>query len=210
MNTTAGYDYGVIFSPDGRLFQVEYAREAIKKGLTVIGINAVDGVIIAVNKNQPSKLIKSSEKIFKIDDHIIAAASGIIPDAREIIDASRYLAQTNKATYDEEINTATLVKQTCELIHYSTRHAGSRPFGVSFLFAGFDDGKTSLFETDPSGAFWECNAISIGANRDTINKILEEKYNGNMTLVEAEALIKSIMVKIPDSIEPEIYIIHNS
>jgi proteasome alpha subunit len=209
MNTHTGYDYGVIFSPDGRLYQVEYARKAIEKGITIIGINASDGIIIAIDKKEPSKLIKYTEKIFTIDDHIIAVASGIIPDAREIIANARYDAQNNRATYDEPINTETLVKKTSDYIHYSTRHAGTRPFGVSLLFAGIDDNKTSLFETDPSGAFWECNAAVIGANKEAINKILEKKYTDNMTITDAEIVIKSIMSKIPDSVMPEIYIFYN-
>ena len=207
---TQGYDYGVIFSPDGRLYQVEYARKAIEKGITIVGINASDGVIIAVDRKTPSKLIKSTSKIFEIDTHIMAAATGIMPDAREIIDNARYEAQQNKATYDEPINTETLVKKTCDLIHYSTCHAGTRPFGVAFLIVGIDDNKTTLFETDPSGAFWECNATSIGANRDTINKILEQKYNNDMNVADAEIVIKNIMSKIPDSIEPEIHIFHKA
>lgn len=205
---TQGYDYGVIFNPDGRLYQVEYARKAIEKGITVIGINASDGVVLAVDRKTPLKLIKSTEKIFKIDTHIVAAATGMIPDAREIIDNARYEAQQNKATYDEPINTETLVKKTCDLIHYNTRHTGTRTFGVAFLIVGIDNNITSLFETDPSGAFWECNATSIGINKDAINKILEKKYNNDITVADAEVIIKDILSKIPDSVDPEIHIIH--
>lgn len=200
-----GYDATSIFSPEGRVFQVEYAREAVKRGLISIGINCIDGVIIGIEKKDQSKLIKISNKIFNIDDHIIMSASGIVPDAREIVDHARYQAQINKATYDVSIKTGVLVKKICDLIHYNTTRGGIRPFATALLIAGIDDDKTSLFETDPSGAFWECNAAVIGANKDKIIKILEEKYTDNITINDAKHLIFQILGDTA-----EINIIHNS
>ena len=207
MINQSGYDIGTSFSPEGRIFQVEYAREAVSKGVIVIGINAIDGVVIAVDRRKTSPLVKIPERIAKIDNHIIAAATGIIPDSRELIDRARYEAQVHRVTYDEQINTEALVKHLCDAIHFNTSHGGLRPFGVSLLIAGIDENKTRLFETDPSGAFWECNATAIGTYKDKITEVLEKKYTDNITVDESIELIKKIMVHVsPTSIEPEIFI----
>lgn len=208
MPNQSKYDSGVMYSPEGRIFQVEYAREAIKKGVTVIGINAIDGVLIAVDRRSMSKLIKPSEKIFKIDDNIIAAPSGMTADANEIIETARLEAQVNKLTYDEPISTQTLVKKICKTIHVNTRFAGTRPLGISLLIAGLDNGKTSLYETDPSGAFWECSASVIGVGKEEIMHVLEEKYHDGITISESIDIVKNIFTKmLLNDNEPEMYII---
>jgi proteasome alpha subunit len=207
MPNQSKYDNGIMYSPEGRIFQVEYAREAIKKGVTVIGINAIDGILIATDKRSISKLIKPSEKIFKIDDNIVAAPSGMTADANEIIETMRMEAQVNKLTYDEPINTQTIVKKICKTIHSNTRFAGSRPLGVSLLIAGIDDNKTSLYETDPSGAFWECTASVIGAGKEEITHILEEKYHDGITIEESVTIVENIFKESYN--KPEIYVLYN-
>ncbi|MHC1579682.1 MAG: archaeal proteasome endopeptidase complex subunit alpha [Candidatus Alkanophagales archaeon] len=183
-----GYDRAItVFSPDGRLFQVEYAREAVKRGTTAIGIKARDGVALLVDKRVTSRLLEASsiEKIFKIDDHIGAATSGLVADARVLIDRGRVEAQINRIVYDEPISVETLAKRICDFKQTYTQFGGVRPFGTALLIAGVYNGKNYLFETDPSGALLEYKATAIGSGRNTVIEIFEEKYDENMTLEEA-------------------------
>ncbi|MDF2957580.1 MAG: 20S proteasome [Candidatus Alkanophagales archaeon MCA70_species_1] len=180
-----GYDRAItVFSPDGRLFQVEYAREAVKRGTTAIGIKAKDGVALLVDKRVTSRLLEASsiEKIFKIDDHIGAATSGLVADARVLIDRGRVEAQINRIVYDEPISVETLAKRICDFKQTYTQFGGVRPFGTALLIAGVYNGKNYLFETDPSGALLEYKATAIGSGRNTVIEIFEEKYDENMTL----------------------------
>ncbi|MFQ6050589.1 MAG: archaeal proteasome endopeptidase complex subunit alpha [Candidatus Hydrothermarchaeota archaeon] len=176
---TMGYDRAItVFSPDGRLFQVEYAREAVKRGTTSIGIKCKDGVALLVGKRLTSRLIepKSIEKIFQIDEHIGASTSGLVADARILIDRARVEAQINRITYNEPISVETLTKKICDLKQLYTQHGGVRPFGTALLVAGTDGDGARLFETDPSGALIEYMATAIGAGRPTVLETFEEKY----------------------------------
>ncbi len=159
------YDRGItVFSPDGRLFQVEYAREAVKKGTTTIGIKFKDGVILIVDKRVPSKLVEPSsvEKIYDIDEYIGCASSGLVADARILVDDARKEAQIHKVNYGENIGVEMLTKKVCDYEQNFTQYGGARPFGVSLLVAGTDDIGTHLFETDPSGALVAYKATCIG------------------------------------------------
>jgi proteasome alpha subunit len=163
-----GYDSAItVFSPDGRLFQVEYAREAVKRGTTAIGVKATDGAVLLVDKRITTKLLEteSVEKIFQIDEHIGAATSGLVADARILIDRARVEAQTNRVTYDEPIGLEDISKKICDFKYTYTQSGGVRPFGTSLLIAGVDDSKAHLFETDPSGALLEYKATAIGSGR---------------------------------------------
>lgn len=210
-----GYDRGVItFSPDGRLFQVEYAREAVKRGTTAVGIKAIDGAVLLVDKRVTSKLLEaeSIEKIFQIDDHIGAATSGLVTDGRVIIDLARNEAQINKITYDEPIDTYTLVKKVCDHKQLYTQNGGFRPFGVALLVLGINDGKIKLFETDPSGVMLEYKAAVIGTDKTRITEILENEYNDNITIEDAIVLginvLKNTTEKKFDISNIDIGIIH--
>src|SRR4030065_1353377 len=180
-----GYDSAItIFSPDGRLFQVEYAREAVKRGTTAVGIKAIDGAVLLVDKRITSKLLEaeSIEKIFQIDDHIGAATSGLVADARVIIDRARVEAQTNRVTYDEPIGIEDLSKKICDFKYAYTQSGGVRPFGTSLLIAGVDDNRARLFETDPSGALLEYKATGIGSGRTETVEVFEKKYRDDIDL----------------------------
>ena len=164
----AGYDKGIsIFSPDGRLFQVEYAREAVKRGTTSLGVKSTEGVVLVVDKRPTSKLVepKSIEKIFKIDEHIGAATSGLVADARNLIEKARMEAQINRITYNEPIRVESLAKKICDLKQMYTQHGGVRPFGSALIIGGVNDTGVRLFETDPSGALIEYKATAIGSGR---------------------------------------------
>src|SRR3989338_10617593 len=131
-----GYDRAItMFSPDGRLLQVEYAKKKVKQGSTAIGIACKDGVVLVVDKRVTSKLLvpEAIEKMFVIDDHVAAAASGIISDARVLVDRAQMRAQQHSVTYDSKVDTISLVKEICDMKQICTQSAGLRPFGVSLL-----------------------------------------------------------------------------
>lgn len=182
------YDRAItVFSPDGRLFQVEYAREAVKRGTTTVGLKFKDGVVLIVDKRIGSKLFESESipKIYKIDKHIGCATSGLVADARVLVDRARVEAQINKVTYEENIGVETVVKKICDFKQSYTQYGGVRPFGTALLIVGIDSQGKYLFETDPSGALMAYKAGGIGSGRNTVMEIFEEKYKENMTMDEA-------------------------
>jgi proteasome alpha subunit len=188
---TQGYDRGItVFSPDGRLFQVEYAREAVKRGTTSLGVKSTEGIVLVVDKRPTSKLVepKSIEKIFQIDDHIGAATSGLVADARNLIEKARMESQINRITYNEPIRVEGLAKKICDMKQMYTQHGGVRPFGSALIIGGVNDTGCRLFETDPSGALIEYKATAIGAGRPIAMEEFEKKYREDMNLEEAMEL----------------------
>ncbi len=200
-----GYDSAItVFSPDGRLFQVEYAREAVKRGTTALGIKAKDGAVLLVDKRAASRLVEmeSIEKIFQIDDHIGVATSGLVADGRALIDFARVQAQVNKTTYGEPIGIETLSKEICDFKQSYTQSGGARPFGTSLLIAGIDGDILRLFETDPSGALLEYKATAIGSGRPQIMDFLEKKYIENIKTDEAIILgLEALKTITEDSLD---------
>ncbi|HSO25368.1 MAG TPA: archaeal proteasome endopeptidase complex subunit alpha [Methanobacteriaceae archaeon] len=185
---SAGYDRAItVFSPDGRLFQVEYAREAVKRGTTSLGVKSSEGIVLVVDKRPTSKLVepKSIEKIFQIDQHVGAATSGLVADARAIIEKARIEAQVNRITYNEPIRVETLSKKICDMKQMYTQHGGVRPFGSALIIGGVNGKGCRLFETDPSGALIEYKATAIGAGRQVAMEEFEKKYEEDMTLTDA-------------------------
>lgn len=179
MQPNMAYDRAItVFSPDGRLFQVEYAREAVKRGTTAVGVRAKDGVVLLVDKRVSSRLVvpSSIEKIFAIDTHIGCATSGLVADARALVDRARVEGQMNRVTYDEPIPIETLVKKICDFKQSYTQFGGGRPFGTALLVAGVDASGPHLFETDPSGALIEYRASAVGSGRPKAMEILESKF----------------------------------
>ena len=204
------YDRAItVFSPDGRLFQVEYAREAVKRGTTTVGLKFKDGVVLIVDKRLTSRLVEPSsiEKIFIIDDHIGCATSGLVADARALIDRARLDAQINEITYDEKIQIKSLVKRICDFKQTYTQYGGVRPFGTALLIAGVDETGPRLFSTDPSGALMEYKASSEGSGRSGAMAFFEENYAENLSYEDAvsmgiKALHKGTDGKLnPDAIE---------
>ncbi len=175
-----GYDRAItVFSPDGRLYQVEYAREAVKRGTTAVGIKCNEGLVLIVDKRVSSRLLEATsiEKIFKIDEHIGVASSGLVGDARALVDRARVESQINRVTYDEKIDVETLAKKLCDHMQTYTQFGGARPYGTALLIAGISDGELRLFETDPSGTLLEYKATGIGIGRNAVMKVFEEEYN---------------------------------
>jgi proteasome alpha subunit len=179
------YDRGItIFSPDGRLYQVEYAREAGKRGTASVGVRTEDGVVIAADRHARSPLIErdSIEKIHEIDSHVGVASAGHVADARQLIDVARRQAQVNRLRYDEPASVESLTKEITDYIQQYTQTGGARPFGVALLVAGIEDGEPRLFETDPSGTPYEWQAVAIGGSREDIQSFLEDEYADEMDL----------------------------
>jgi proteasome alpha subunit len=183
-----GYDRAItVFSPDGKLYQVEYAERAIEKGATAISIKCDEGIVLLVEKRFASPLIepRSYEKIFKIDDHIGTATSGLIGDARVLVDKARLDSQIYQLTYSETISVEELAKRIGDHKQMYTQYGGIRPFGASLLIAGVDDNGPQVFVTHPSGALYEYKAKAIGQNNKEVNDVLEKKYGEVKTLEDA-------------------------
>jgi len=201
------YDRGItIFSPDGRLYQVEYAREAVKRGTASIGVRTPEGVVLAVDKRIRSPLMERSsvEKIHKADDHVGIASAGHVADARQLIDFARRQAQINQLRYDEPIGVETLTKAVTDHIQQYTQVGGARPFGVALIIAGIADGQPRLYETDPSGTPYEWKALAVGADRGDIREFLEEHYHDELTLDEGVGLALSALASVnEDGLSPE-------
>ncbi len=166
-----GYDHGVsTFSPDGRLYQVEYARESVKRGTTTVGLIYKDGVVLIVDKRIQSKLVitDSIEKMYQIDNHVGITTSGLVADARQLVDRARVQCQINRMTYGDAIPVSTLVKKMCDYKQSFTQYVGARPFGTALLIAGIDEDGVHLYETDPSGAYQSYHAGAIGRGRSSV------------------------------------------
>ena len=201
------YDRGsTVFSPDGRLFQVEYAREAVKKGSTTIGLKYKEGVALIVDRRSSSKLLepRSTEKIHEIDDFIGCATSGLVADARILVDEARKNAQIHRVNYGENIGVEMRVKKGCDYKQNFTQYGGVRPFGTALLVAGTDDLGAHLFETDPSGALVAYKATGIGSGRPTVMEMFEKEYKDDMTFDEAASLgLRALAAAIEDTPKAE-------
>src|SRR3989339_1763180 len=194
-----GYDRAItMFSPDGRLLQVEYAKKTVRQGSTAIGMVCSDGVLLVADKRVVDSLIvpESVEKIWQIDEHIGASASGILSDARVLIDRAQIRAQQNRVTYDSEIDALTIVKDICDLKQICTQSGGLRPFGVSILVAGIDDHTPRLFETDPIGIFFQYKATAIGEGEVEVEEILHNEYKAELTIEEGLKLSLKALKKV--------------
>ncbi|MCJ7429882.1 archaeal proteasome endopeptidase complex subunit alpha [Candidatus Bathyarchaeota archaeon] len=191
------YDRAItVFSPDGRLFQVEYAMELVNRGATILGIRCSEGVVIGAEENvEPLEEEEYSWKIFKIDEHVASAIVGLSSDARILIDQARVYAQSNKLTYDEPIDVEVITKRICDIKQLYTQHAGVRPFGVSIIFAGVDKTGTRVFGTHPSGTYRGFKATAQGAGRETVVGMLREEYKENMNLEETTKLAVKCLAK---------------
>jgi proteasome alpha subunit len=191
------YDRAItVFSPDGRLFQVEYAMELVNRGATILAIRCSGGVVLGAEETaDPLEESEYSWKIFKIDDHVCAGIVGLSSDARILIDQARIYAQSNKLTYDEPIDTEVVTKRICDIKQLYTQHAGVRPFGVSMIFAGVDKTGSRVFGTHPSGTYRGYKARAEGAGRETVFNILKEEYKEEMDLEETKKLAVKCLAK---------------
>ncbi|KAJ6797623.1 proteasome subunit alpha type-4 [Iris pallida] len=192
-----------IFSPEGRLYQVEYAMEAIGNAGSAIGILAKDGVVLVGEKKVTSKLLqtsKSTEKMYKIDDHLACAVAGIMSDANILINTARVQAQRYALAYQEPMPVEQLVQSLCDTKQGYTQFGGLRPFGVSFLFGGWDKKYGfQLYMSDPSGNYGGWKATAIGANNQAAQSMLKQEYKEEITREEAVDLAIKVLSKTMDS-----------
>jgi len=203
--TRSEYDRGVnTFSPEGRLFQVEYAIEAIKLGSTALGIQTNEGVILAVEKRITSSLLESSsvEKIMEIDRHVGCAMSGLVADSRTLVEHARVEAQSHEFIYNEPILVESVTQAVCDLaLRFGEGAQGeesimSRPFGVALLIAGVDENGVQLYHTDPSGTYLRWDTKAIGSGSEGAQTKLKENYHKSLTLKEAETLALKVLKQV--------------
>ncbi len=208
-----GYDRAItIFSPDGRLFQVEYAIEAVRRGTTAIGVKNDDGVIFAVEKRKlPLQENIGSEKLFKVDDHVGVAIAGLTADARTLVDQARVHAQVNILSYNEKVSILETTRDLCDQMQLYTQNAGVRPFGVSLLIGGVNPengssnkSRTALYMSDPSGSYWGYYACAIGSGSPAAREFLSTEYKNDMSFEELKKLtIRTLKEVVGDDLEAD-------
>ena len=184
-NQVMGYDRAAtMFSPDGHLLQVEYAEKTVRLGSSSLGFACSDGVVIIADRRTRDKLIveESANKVYEIDEHIIASSAGILSDARVLIERVQLISQQHKVTYDSGIDVESVIKEISNLKQMSTQYGGLRPFGVSMMVAGISGIKPKLFVSDVTGNYFGYTASAIGENDDKIKEKLREKYNPDLTI----------------------------
>lgn len=204
--TRSAYDRGVnTFSPEGRLFQVEYAIKAIELGSCAVGVRTSEGVVLAVEKRVTSTLLEQSsvEKILEVDSHICCAVSGFTADARILVEHARVECGNHRFTYDEPLRVESLTQSVCDLaLSFGEGGEGeenkskmSRPFGVALLVAGVDEAGSHLFHTDPSGTYVAYEAHAIGSGSEGAKTILQERFNKSLSLDAAAALVVRVLAE---------------
>ena len=197
------YDAGTTtFSSDGRILQVVYAIQSINQAGTAIGVQFKDGVVLAAEKKNTGRLVDYlyPEKMAKIDTHIVAALAGVTSDANTLINSMRVTAQQHLKIYNEPMPIEQLVRLICDQKHSYTQYGGLRPYGVSFLIAGYDTYKgCQLYLTDPSGNYGGWKATAIGENNQTAQSILKSQYKDDMSATEAMDLTVKVLCKTLDS-----------
>ena len=196
-----GYDTSVtVFDTQGRLYQVEYARESVKRGTTTVGLKYRDGLILIIDKRLTNTLViaDSIEKMFQIDDHIGATTSGLVADARQLVERARIQCQVNRMTYGNRMAVPALVKKMGDFMQSFTQYGGARPFGTALLIAGSDDTGFHLYELDVSGAYLAYNAGGIGVGKALVIDYFENNWKPNMT---QNAAIKMGLEALSDSMD---------
>lgn len=200
----AQYDRGItIFSPDGRLFQVEYAKEAVKKGATALGIAFEEGVVLAATRNTNDLRVRNPEKVFKVDDHVGIATSGLVADGRTLVEETRNEAQRYLMTYDEKIPTPVLAKFVADRCQQFTQYGGVRPYGVSTISGGIKNGEPQVYQTDPSGTLNQWKAVAIGKGGEEATEHLQDNWEEGLEEEEAVELAVKALKAGEEDIETE-------
>ena len=201
------YDEAItIFSPEGRIYQVEYALELVKRGAPVAGVAVKEGVVLTAVEILTSALEdpRFSKKLFELDTHMATVIAGLSPDARVLVREARLACQGHRMTYDEPISVEGLVSNVGELLQQYTQNGGIRPFGVSMIVAGIDTTGPRLITTDPSGSYRGFKAAALGMNTEKGRELLEKKYRADMTLDEATSLaIETVKTAYANGLKPE-------
>lgn len=197
------YDRAItVFSPDGHLFQVEYAQEAVKKGLAAVGVLGKETIVIAVEKRSAEKLQDSRtiRKIYKVDDHIYLAFAGLSADARVLISKAQLECQRFRLQYEDAVDVDLLVRFIAKTQQRSTQSGGSRPYGVSTIVGGFnEDGQPHLWKTEPSGMSSAWRAAAIGRHEQTVVEFMEKHYRNDMSREECIYFAIKSLLEIVES-----------
>lgn len=206
-NNRQAYDRGTtLFSPDGELFQVEYAREAVKRGAPCVGVQATDGVVLAgYTKHSSSLMVEESvQKIHKVSDDIGVVSAGHVSDARKLVDISREIYQNENLRHGTSMPTSDLALSVADEVQSTTQQGGFRPYGCSLLFGGVDvDGEYALFEVDPSGAPLQWKATAIGEQNNRLQQFLEDEYSEECSVDDAQGLVVQAFKEVKENVEPE-------
>ena len=209
-NQQQAYDRGItIFSPDGRLYQVEYAREAVKRGSPTVGVRTPEGVVLvaAGRTRSPLQVPESVEKIHEADAHVGIGTAGHAADGRRLVDVARREAQVERLRYDQPVDVETLTKTVTDHVQEYTQTGGARPYGAALLVGGVDGGPGGtprLFETDPSGTPYEWRAAAIGADSGEIRGYLETEFETTLSLDEGVDLaLSALATPAGGTLDPE-------
>ncbi|KAL0214310.1 hypothetical protein P9112_006494 [Eukaryota sp. TZLM1-RC] len=192
-----------IFSPAGRLFQVEYAMEAISHTGACIGVLSKDGIVLVAEKKVAGQLLDTSrpEKLLTIDGHVGAAVAGMTADANVLVQAARTAAQRYLFAYQEPVPIEYLVRRVCDVKQSYTQFGGLRPYGVAFLYAGWDKRHGfQLYQSDPSGNYTGWHATAIGNNSSGALTMLRSEYQENCTLEQARDLAMKVLAKTVEAV----------
>jgi len=195
-----GYDRAAtLFSPDGRLLQVEYADKAVRLGPASVGMICSDGVILLADRRIKDSLLvpNSLIKVYEIDNHVIGTAAGILSDARVLIEKAQVFAQQHRVTYDTPADTETIMKEMSNIKQKFTQYGGVRPFGVSLMIAGVDEeNECKLFISDVTGNYFGFKASAIGENEEKIKELLRKQYKDSLTIEHGIKVILNILKKV--------------
>lgn len=191
------YDRGVMFSPDGRLFQVEYAKEAVRRGATSIGIVADNGIVLIAHKPviDPLAIPSTIQKIFRVDSYIGATYSGLVSDGLRVIGMTRNKTQTHRMVYDETESVETIAREISEEMQMATQYGGIRPYAISLLVGGIDK-MPRLFEVEPGASYLGYKADAIGSGKKAAEEILVKNYKEGMSVEDSINLGISIVKKL--------------
>jgi proteasome alpha subunit len=207
-NDQQAYDRGTsLFSPDGRIYQVEYAREAVSRGAPSVGVRTQEGVVLAAETQSSSPLLidESIEKLHKLDDHLGTTNAGHVADARQLIDYARRMAQGDRLRYGEPVGVETVTKYVTDHVQENTQRGGTRPYGVALLIAGVEDGTPRLFGADPTGTPREWKATAIGGSRAELQEILEDGWSEELGLEDGVSLALEALSTVVDEVDDEAF-----
>ena len=164
------------YSPQGRLHQIEYAMEAVKQGSAVVALRSNTHVVVATLKRSASELASHQKKLSVIDNHVGVAIAGLTADARVLSRFMRNECLSHKYVYDEPLQVSRLALKVAEKCQISTQRASKRPYGVGLLIAGYDNSGPHIYQTCPSGNYYEYYAMAIGSRSQGAKTYLERHF----------------------------------